>query len=400
MTSWRRAGGGVTAALLLAGCAASTHDTAAVGPLLHVAWHSENAFSATNDTVTTCRFIAVLSGSGSQLRVEFSDASQGAGFTVISASVALAASPTTLGIRPGTSHTLTFGGPKVISTPVTSDGSVVVTDPVSLPIKPGTAVAVTVNATQGDAAYGSNGSAPAGCTNGTPQAAATAPARTFTKKAHIHWVSGILLNGHPRTSLLVLGDTFLGSSYRWSYGPYRWTDMLLPTGVSIADASVSDAAISRAGLYGSVNALTRLKALLDEPGLTTLLIETGTNDLLRGSTPTQVLAALSTAVHNAQAKSLKVIVATLPPRGGVPGWTSTQEQARQQTNTAIRRHWSPSSGVQILDLDALLGNPNNHTALNPMYDLGDHLHVNQAGHRQIASTVSRLLKLRDARSGD
>lgn len=358
----------------------------------HASWASGNAFVATTTQTTTCRFVAVLSGSGTQLRVEFSDPLNGSGFTVKAASVAAAASPSSLDVTAGTSFALTFG--RAGSVVVPAGGTDVVSDPVGIPVAPGKAVAVTVVGSAGDAGPRTEAPEPAGCVTGTLTKAATAPGSAFTTNAKTHWVSGIRVDGPAQESLLVLGDSISARSYQDGYGPYRWPDMLRPSGASLANDSVSGGEISQPGIGGSPDGLTRLKHLLQEPYPTWLLVEQGTNDLAAGVSADTLLTKLSQAADLGTAQTLNTVVATIAPRAGNSGWTASQESARQQVNATLRSGtWASSRGVTILDLDTLLQDPANPTALNPAYDSGDHLHPNAAGDHVIAGAVAQLVGL-------
>jgi len=336
--------------------------------------------------------VAVLSGSGSQLRVEFSDPLNGSGFTVKSASVAAAASTSSLDVTAGTSFPLAFTGATTVSVP--AGGADVVSDPVGIPVAPGKAVAVTVVGSAGDAGPRTETPEPAGCVTGTLSKPATAPGSAFTTIAKTHWVSGIRVDGPAQESLLILGDSISARSYQDGYGPYRWPDMLRPSGASVADDSVGGGEISQPGIGGSPDGITRLKHALQEPYATWLIIEQGTNDLAAGVTTDTVLSKLSQAAGMGTAQTLNTVVATIPPRGGNTGWTATEETARQQVNTTLRSDtWASSRGATILDLDTLLRDPANPAALNPLYDSGDHLHPNAAGDHVIATAVAKLLGL-------
>jgi lysophospholipase L1-like esterase len=381
---------GAIPACFMASCANSVPSSSPRAEATErVSWHAENAIGAESKRTTTCRFIATLSGSGSALRVEFSAGLGGTGFAVGPASIAVATSATTLQIKPSTSHGLTFGGQDAAS--VVADGSVVVSDPVAMKFRPGTVVAVTVTATAGSANYRYDRPEAAGCTDGEPSQSATASAAVFAQPARTHWVSGIRGIGGSSPSLLVLGDSLSSSSYRWSAGPYRWSDLLVPSGAWIANASVGDAEITRGGLYGSQNSLQRLKTLLFEPGLRYVLIQVGNNDIVSGADARTLLAALSEAVNVIRAESLVPLVATLPPRQAGAAWTGVEEQTRQQVNAFLRQASGTNSSASVLDIDALLREPTAPTMLNPRFDLGNHLNVNSAGARLIANAIAQLM---------
>lgn len=57
-----------------------------------------------------------------------------------------------------------------------------------------------------------------------------------------------------------------------------------------------------------------------------------------------------------------------------------REQTRLKVNNFIR-----NSGTfdAVIDFDAWLRDPSNHTQLNPVYNSGDYLHPNEAGYQVI-----------------
>lgn len=383
----------VVAATALLGTAALGTSACNATPIagFHASWRSANAFYATNTQVTTCRFVAALSGSGSQLAVEFADPLGGPGFTVQSASVAAAASATSLELA-GTPTTLTFGGAKSAAVP--AGGTAVVSDAVNMPVTTGTTVAVTVTGSAGDAAPRSETPEPASCASGALAGAATAPGSAFGTVSHTHWLSGIRVNGPQQESLLVLGDSITARSYQPGFGPYRWTDLLRPSGISVANDGVGGGEITQSGLYGSVDGITRLKSLLQEPYATWLIIEQGTNDLASGVSSGTLLSSLSLAASMGTTQTLNTVVAAIPPRQGIGGWTAAMETARVKVNSTLTTGtWASDRGVKILDLDKLLQDPANPAALNPAYDSGDHLHPNAAGDHVIAVAVAQMMGL-------
>lgn len=84
--------------------------------------------------------------------------------------------------------------------------------------------------------------------------------------------------------------------------------------------------------------------------------------------------------------NIPVFGATITPFGA-PNSTlqaysvPSREQTRLKVNDFIR-----NSGTfdAVLDFDAFLRDPKNHTQLNPLYNSGDYLHPNPEGYAEIA----------------
>ena len=75
----------------------------------HLGWRAETVFPATTIATTTCRFVARLSGSGSQIRVELTSGSH-FGYALQAGYVSTPTSLQSLDVVPGSSHQLRFGG--------------------------------------------------------------------------------------------------------------------------------------------------------------------------------------------------------------------------------------------------------------------------------------------------
>jgi len=111
------------------------------------------------------------------------------------------------------------------------------------------------------------------------------------------------------------------------------------------------------------------------------------NDL--GSRPSpsgeELIAALQRLIARAHERKICFICSTLTPFEGATAWTPAEETERQKINRFIR---SDSSGCDgIVDQDAATHDPAHPTRYLPAYDIGDHLHPNDAGHKAIANSV-------------
>src|SRR3954447_27075124 len=106
----------------------------------HLGWRAETVVPATSIATTTCRFVARLSGSGSQIRVELTSGSR-FGYAVQAGYVSAPTSLTSLDVLPGSSYQLRFGGRTSIRV---QPGGTVLSDPMTFPVRPGTGVSVTL----------------------------------------------------------------------------------------------------------------------------------------------------------------------------------------------------------------------------------------------------------------
>lgn len=119
------------------------------------------------------------------------------------------------------------------------------------------------------------------------------------------------------------------------------------------------------------------------------MILEGVNDILQGGNANEIEQGLSKVTQEAHVHHLKVIGCTILPYGGSPGWSTKGEAIR----TAVNRWILHSSGDDtVLDTAARMASPMGVMWLNPIYDSGDGIHPNAAGHEALAKMVVAALK--------
>jgi lysophospholipase L1-like esterase len=126
-----------------------------------------------------------------------------------------------------------------------------------------------------------------------------------------------------------------------------------------------------------------------------MLIFEGVNDI--GTAPAtdagqkqvtdDLLFAFEQVVLRAHARDITVYGATITPFGGNTGYDDPdglRERSRQAVNAVIRRG---RLFDEIADFDIAARDPANPRQLNPLYDVGDHLHMNPTGYGALAAAV-------------
>jgi lysophospholipase L1-like esterase len=235
------------------------------------------------------------------------------------------------------------------------------------------------------------GDAPSTVRLGEPAECGAAGA-SLRPSAQVHWLSGVQVDSAAVRSVAAFGDS-ITEGIGLVPGRYqRWTDRVAAGGTAIVNGGVSGGALTRTGVPASVPGLTRLPALLAQPGLTDVVLEMGINDLGAGVSASALLVGYERALAQVTARGLTPWVATVTPRIGSP-WSAAREQQRRTINALLRSGWLSSRGGNLIDLDAALRDPREPDRLAPAYDSGDHLHPNSAGALRIAGTVAGALRL-------
>jgi lysophospholipase L1-like esterase len=126
--------------------------------------------------------------------------------------------------------------------------------------------------------------------------------------------------------------------------------------------------------------------VLSHAGVSDVLLFLGTNDIARGATSTQVIAALQDVVARAKARGLRVFGATMIPRSDVApdgSWTAAKTQIRNDVN-----RWIRTSGVftGVVDFDHAVRDPVNPDLIYREYNC-DNIHPTPRGYYQMSRAV-------------
>jgi lysophospholipase L1-like esterase len=129
--------------------------------------------------------------------------------------------------------------------------------------------------------------------------------------------------------------------------------------------------------------LTRLvHDVLTKPGITTLVLFEGINDIGGGASATSLIAGYQQAVAQAHSAGVCVVGATVTPAGSAVG--STSEDTRLAVNEFIR-----TSGIydHVVDFDAVTKDAAAPNQLRTEFDSGDHIHPNDAAYEAMANAI-------------
>lgn len=362
----------------------------------------ENALPAKDLTDASLRQVVRVTLAGTRLRVRLSNAFGAAPLAIGAASLARTSGIGTSSIDAATLRSLTFGGKPDVVIPAGADYW---SDPLSLPVKAGADLAITLHLPSApDRQTGHPGArATSYLVRGNQ---VTAPALTGAKTV-TRWfvVAGVEVDA-PRASAVVL----LGDSITDGYGVQpdtylRWGDALFRR--MQADPATRNIAVLNAGIGGNrlrldaigPNILARFdRDVLAAPGVRHLIVAAGVNDLGTltrdaPATPEQhralvdeMIGALRQIVERARAHGIKAIGTTIMPYGasGYYHPDAANEADRAAVNSWIR---TPGNFDGVIDFDALVRDPADPRRLRADLDSGDGLHPSIAGYQAMADAV-------------
>lgn len=334
---------------------------------------------------STLRQVVRVSLGGKQLRVRFSNEF---GTVPLALTAARIAKPREGGaIRPETQQTLFFQGQPAVTIP---PRAAAVSDVLSFDLPSLSDLAVTVHI-----------STPSRDITGHPGSRCTSYLRAGNDVSapnltgaipvdHWYFLSGVEVQAKSGAQAIVtLGDSITDGRGSPTNGNGRWPDYLARR--LNANPSTREVAVLNAGIGGNCvirgglgpPALARLdRDVLAQPGVRWLVVFEGINDLGgRATNSSDLIAAYQQIIARAKARGLRVYGATILPCGQSFYFTPALEAARQEINQWMR---SSKAFDAVIDLDAVLRDPQNPSALSATAESPDHLHPSGLGYKVLA----------------
>ncbi|MCX4450940.1 GDSL-type esterase/lipase family protein [Streptomyces sp. NBC_01789] len=208
----------------------------------------------------------------------------------------------------------------------------------------------------------------------------------------VYLLNGVEVTGAHGPVVAVLGDSIAEGVGTPDDSGMSWPDQLarrLP-GAAVACLGISgNRLLLDDARFGPGGQARFDRDVLSLPGLRTVLVHLGVNDLQQPPSqtdPALVLAGYRQLVLRARNAGLRTVGATIAPFGGWTRWTPGLETVRRRINTAVR-----GGGVfdAFADFDAALRDADRPELLRTDCDSGDGLHPNPSGHAALAAAVDR-----------
>ncbi len=349
------------------------------------------------------RMIVHTSVGGERVRIRLSDAFGDRPLAVGGASVGLPVSPASPDVRPETVRRLTFAG-----SPTTTvyRGAEVVSDPVDLAVPPLADLVVTIYMPQptGPASWHWTARQSSYIYPGDRTATPDGSGQTVVRNSFYFLSAVDVLSDAAKGAVVVLGDSISDGFTATLNANHRWPDYLAARIVSTSPDRDDPGVLNQALSGGKVthdgveigfhelglSALARLDSdVFGQTGVRTVIVQLGVNDILSsGDEPERTIEGLRQLAAMIRANDLRVIVSTITPAEGFPGWTAEKESTRAAVNAYLRGQHE----FRVIDFDEVLRDPAVPTRLRAEWDSGDHIHPNDLGYRTMANAVPlRLL---------
>jgi lysophospholipase L1-like esterase len=295
-------------------------------------------------------------------------------------------------IQPGSGRPLTFSGKTALTIP---PGGLVLSDPVdlkapaasdlavSLFMPPGAVIASTVHYSAQQTSY-----VAAGNICGAEDLPDSATISSWP------YLTGVdVMAPAAFGTIVALGDSITDGSRSTPDQNRRWPDIL--AGRLLAQKG-NKFAVVNAGIGGNrvmsdtnnaaygQNALARFdRDVLSVPGLKYVFLFEGVNDI-GGATAEDIIFGMKQLIERAHERGIKIVGATIMPlRTGPPG-AAKREAVNQWVRTA-------KAFDGFVDFDKTISDPNQPGVFQKVYDSGDNLHPNDAGHKAMGEAVNLAL---------
>ena len=167
---------------------------------------------------------------------------------------------------------------------------------------------------------------------------------------------------------------------------------------AVVNEGIGGNTMTREGLTPPADSTPGMERLdrdvLSHHGVTDVLLFMGTNDIRRGATAGQVIAAMTSIVQKVKAKGIRVIGMTIIPRHNVApngtntGWNPEKTRIKNEVNRWIR---TKAPFDDIIDFDHVVRDPANPDLMRSPFNCGDGIHPSPAGYYEMGKSVELRL---------
>ncbi|MFD7437917.1 SGNH/GDSL hydrolase family protein [Streptomyces sp. NPDC059861] len=341
-----------------------------------------------------------LTAGGGRLRVRLSNAYGTSPVRVAGATVARTAAGAA--VEPGSVRRLTFGGAYDAGIPARGQ---LLSDAVELVVGAREAVTVTLHfdAATGPATFHAQAFTAAHRGPGDLLEDATGAGFDAMTESW-YFLAAVEVDARRTDGIALFGDSLTDGFGSTPGSDRRWSDALARrTGRPVINAGIGgNLLLNDSAWYGERGVRRLRRDVLDQPGVDTLVVLLGVNDIGFSETdeqptyrPAPVLEAAELVaghrevIRQARGAGLRVAGATLVPFGGSDHWGERAAKVSHELN-----EWIRCSGEYdaVVDLHRVLADPADPDRLHPAYDFGDHLHPDDAGYEVMAEAVADVLQ--------
>ncbi|MCX4818953.1 SGNH/GDSL hydrolase family protein [Streptomyces sp. NBC_01142] len=351
----------------------------------------------------TVRQVVRITKDGDRARIRLSNAYGTSPLRITGATIARTAGGAA--VEKGSVRHLTFAGKRSVSVPAHAE---LRSDAAPLPLKALESVTVTLYlaGTTGPATFHSQAWADTYRAEGDHRADVSGKAFTDTSQSW-YYLSGVDVGGaeKPRGNdgVVLFGDSITDSFGSTPNTDRRYSDAVAElSGRPVVNSGIGgNLVLNDSAWYGERGTARFGRDALDQPGVSTVVVLEGVNDIgfseVKGQ-PTfkpspvvssrELIAGYRQLIRSGHARGLRVIGSTLLPLKGSDHWGAHAAKVSDEVN-----HWIRTSGEfdAVADFDKALADPADADRINPAYDSGDALHPNDAGYRRMAAEATRVL---------
>lgn len=222
-----------------------------------------------------------------------------------------------------------------------------------------------------------------------------------------HWfnISAIDVLDATSSSIAILGNSITDGKGSTTNAQDRWPDFLsaaLNNGAGTNPSKVEKTGVLNLGIGNNRILSVGLgepgkdrfdRDILAQRGLRAVIIFEAINDIGTSTNPEEtarkLVEAYQVMIKKARQRGLKVYMGTITPfRGCRSYFTEEREKARKIVNSWIRTTREIDG---FIDFDALMRDPSSPEQLRREWQIGDWLHPNPSGYKQMGEYAARFL---------